>query len=233
MHNYARRGCSNGGIRLQIQEAINQSADFVIIVPTGWDRFEIPANSVPYESYGAPHTWGHPLQNHLLDTTKSVGYDANRGLDNINYTAESKSAMISETIYTLAENYEHEYRAGPVSKEVQKATKMYINHLYDSGWKRQLDKWIIVEGCCQLHSRNIKFSLEPGMLWDSYPTTGIREDVPSMIADDSIRLDVNHRVGRGVWLNQLKDKDKDPGYHGDPESQVYIAEYYYNIIKNL
>ena len=121
LHNYARRGCSNGGIRLQIQEAIRQSADFVIVVPTGWDRIEIPASSIPYENYGIHQGWGNPLQDYLLDTKKSIGYDANRGLDNINYTAESKSAMISETIYTLAENYEHEYRAGPVSKEVQKS----------------------------------------------------------------------------------------------------------------
>lgn len=233
LHNYARRGCSNGGIRLQIQEAIKQSADFVIIVPTGWDRIEIPADSVPYESYGTHTSWAHPLQDHLLDTKKSIGYDANIGLNNINYTNQSKSTMISETLYTLAENIEHEYRAGPVSKEVQNATKMYINYLYDSRWKRQIDKWIIIEGCCQLHSRNIKFSLEPGMLWEQHPTTQIREDVPNIIGDDYIRLDCNHHVSRGVWLNPLKDRNNDPGYHGDPKSQIYIAEYYYNIIKKL
>ena len=28
------------------------------------------------------------------------------------------------------------------------------------------------------------------------------------------------------------DKDKDPGYHGEPESQEYLANVYYDIITN-
>ena len=52
LFNYARRGCSNGGIRLQIDQAIKQHADFVIIIPTSWDRIEIPSTSVPVTNAG-------------------------------------------------------------------------------------------------------------------------------------------------------------------------------------
>jgi hypothetical protein len=47
--NLARQGCSNGGIRIQIEEIRRQRPNFAIITPTFWDRMEIPANSVPYD----------------------------------------------------------------------------------------------------------------------------------------------------------------------------------------
>jgi hypothetical protein len=49
--NLARQGCSNGGIRIQIDEIRRQRPDFAIITPTFWDRMEIPANSV-YHTIG-------------------------------------------------------------------------------------------------------------------------------------------------------------------------------------
>ena len=43
--NLARQGCSNGGVRLQIEEIRRQRPDFAIITPTFWDRMEIPARA--------------------------------------------------------------------------------------------------------------------------------------------------------------------------------------------
>ena len=47
--NLARQGCSNGGIRIQMDEIRRQRPDFAIVGPTFWDRMEIPANSAPYD----------------------------------------------------------------------------------------------------------------------------------------------------------------------------------------
>ena len=35
-----------------------------------------------------------------------------------------------------------------------------------------------------------------------------------------------------TFLYPLKDKNKDPGYHGEPASQEYLADIYYDIITN-
>ena len=81
--NYARRGCSNGGIRLQIQEAIRQNASFIIIVPTGWDRMEIPVRDNFYQkSENQSRSWGNFLQDFLLDGSNS-SYDPQVGIKNI------------------------------------------------------------------------------------------------------------------------------------------------------
>ena len=47
--NVARQGCSNGGIRVQIEEIRRQRPDFAVVSGTFWDRMEIPARSAPYD----------------------------------------------------------------------------------------------------------------------------------------------------------------------------------------
>lgn len=225
--NYARRGCSNGGIRLQIQEAIDQNADFVIIVPTGWDRMEIPVRDNFYDNpKNIIKTWGNLLQDFLLDKSKST-YDPKLGIKNINYDPDKTDHMVFETIFSLAENYTHEYRKAKLTQEKVEAMKQYINHIYDSGWKQQLDKWIITEGVCQLQSRSIPFSIERGMLWKD--KNDVLMSLPKNIDTAMIRED-NELVSTGAWLHPLKDTDKDPGYHSEPEGQIWVANLYKKII---
>ncbi len=231
--NYARRGCSNGGIRLQIDEAIRQQADYVIVVPTSWDRMEIPASGVPYAYDKPPRIWGNPLQDHLLNAEQYQGYDPKIGIKNINYSITEPSTMIFETIFTLAENHDHEYRAGLLSRDTTRAVKDYINHIYDSNWKRQCDIWIMVSGVAALHDSKIPFSIEPGMLWDHYPPDHFLSDIPKFVDPRYVRSDNTKHVGHGVWLHPLVDVEKDPGYHGALESQQYIANFFYEIIQEL
>ncbi len=64
--NLARQGCSNGGIRIQIDEIRRQRPDLAIIGPTFWDRMEIPADSAPYDWSRAPSSGEKPpLEQHL------------------------------------------------------------------------------------------------------------------------------------------------------------------------
>lgn len=229
LHNYARRGCSNGGIRIQIDEAIRQRADFVIIIPTSWDRFEIPAAAAPYTKINEGTGWGHPLQDHLLNVDITNGYDPKLGIQNINYGSQP-STMIFETIFSLAENYEHEYR-GKLDKDTHRAVQAYVNHLYDSNWKRQIDQWIIADGLTRLHDAGIPFSIEPGMLWELWPREPFNSSLPKVIDDRCIRKTNDETASHATHLYPLKDKTNDPGYHGEIESQEYLATIYYNIIK--
>jgi hypothetical protein len=221
----ARQGCSNGGIRVQIDEAIRQRADFVIVAPTFHDRMEIPASAAPYvppanENKG----WNSDLQKHLQQD-HGTGYDRSAGIDNVNY-GTNPYRMICETIFSLAENYEHPYRSTQIDRNTQAAIKQYINFMYDSEWKRQQDEWIIRDGIMQLHYAGIPFLLVANNLWTS---NTVREAIPAVVPDRCLTL--RYEETPAYSTNEWPFKGQDPGYHGDPQSQVYLADIYYKVIK--
>jgi hypothetical protein len=244
LENYARQGCSNGGIRIQIDEAIKQRPDFVIVTPTSYDRMEIPNNiaSKTLLEFGKDIT--DQLMRFLLlrNNNDSYEYDKHVGLDNINYSHNaSTSRLISETMFSLVENRGHQYRSKhPLPADVQKALEMYVNFLYDKNWKRQLDEWIIRDGLVQLKANNIPFLINPGY---------------SFWADIAEMQHVLYNVLESIYIQEDKIKSPhgayvmfpphghsptqpygppgaDPGYHTTPEGQTYLANHYYNIIKN-
>ena len=108
LENLARQGCSNGGIRIQIDEIRRRRPDFAVIGPTFWDRMEIPANSAPYD-WNQKQSSGEnpPLERHLQNRNLGIGYNREDGIRNVNYGKEP-SNMICETIFTLAENFDHQ-----------------------------------------------------------------------------------------------------------------------------
>jgi hypothetical protein len=144
--NLARQGCSNGGIRIQIEEIRRQRPDFAIITPTFWDRMEIPANSAPYDWNQAPSSGENPpLERHLQNRNLGNGYRREDGIRNVNYGTEP-SNMICETIFTLAENFDHPYRQGRITKQAQTGVRHWIDSIYDNAWKKQCDEWIMRDG---------------------------------------------------------------------------------------
>ena len=226
LENLARQGCSNGGIRIQIDEVIRQRPTFAIIAPTFYDRMEIPASAAPYDWTIEPTAWNTPLQQHLQHQSLLNGYDVNAGIDNVNY-GNNPYRMICETIFSLAENYDHPYRSGKIDKNTQAAVKQYVNFLYDSNWKRQQDEWIIRDGIMQLYYSGIPFLLVANNLWTS---DTVRAAIPKVVGDSYLTLDYAQTPAYAT--NEYPFADKDPGYHGDPKSQEYLADIYYNIIKD-
>lgn len=227
--NLARQGCSNGGIRIQIEEIRRQRPDFAIVTPTFWDRMEIPARGAAYDwGHGDPNHNNH-LQDHLQDRTLSNGYDRAAGLQNINYGQEP-SRMICETIFTLAQNGDHAYRMGKIPRETQVAMKHYIDQLYDSNWKKQQDEWIIREGIMQMFHDGLAFLVQPVLLWpwDPNNVNQWRQAFPSIIPDRYIMLHEPESVlpltGNNTFVGE------DPGYHGSPLSQELVAENWFRRI---
>lgn len=221
----ARQGCSNGGIRVQIDEVLRQRPTFAIIAPTFHDRMEIPAGAAPYvppanENKG----WNSDLQKHL-QTNHNTGYDRDAGIDNVNYGTNSYR-MICETIFSLAENYEHPYRSTQIDRNTQAAVKQYINFIYDSEWKRQQDEWIIRDGIMQLHYAGIPFLLVANNLWTS---DTVRAAIPAVVPDHclTLRYEETPAYSTNTWPFA---GPKDPGYHGDPQSQAYLADIYFKLI---
>jgi hypothetical protein len=222
----ARQGCSNGGIRIQIDEVLKQRPDFAIIAPTFHDRMEIPAQNAPYippknENKG----WASDLQKHL-QKNHEIGYDPAAGINNINY-GNNNYRMICETIFSLVENYDHPYRSQRISKDSQSAMKQYVNFLYDSQWKLQQDRWIIRDGILQLFYAKIPFLLVANTIWNS---DTVRDSFPDVIPDKHFTLDFKETPAYATTIWELTDTTKDPGYHTLPEGQVYLADTYYKII---
>lgn len=224
LENLARQGCSNGGIRVQIQEILRQRPDFAIITPTFWDRMEIPAKAAPFDWSQSRTGWNPAVQRHLQDRSIQNGYDRRAGIDNVNY-GNNNNRMICETIYTLAENFDHPYRSGRISREAQTAVRYYIDAIYDSEWKKQQDEWVICEGIFQLFHAGIDFLFVPVLLWPFDPQAGQnqwRNTMPLAIPDRYIMFDERESI---LPISGSHPFDgEDPGYHMNPAGQTLIAE---------
>lgn len=229
--NLARQGCSNGGIRIQIEEIRRQRPDFAVITPTFWDRMEIPATAAAFDWSKNQSGWAPQVQQHLQDRTLKNGYDRNDGINNVNY-GQKPSNMICETIFTLAQNGPHAYRLERISKEAQQAVKHFIDQLYDSNWKKQQDEWIIIEGVLQMYLDGISFLVQPSLLWPWDPNNQSqwRNAFPGIVPDHFIMLNESESVLPLTGNNTFTGED--PGYHGSPYSQKLIAENWYNRIKD-
>lgn len=227
--NLARQGCSNGGIRIQIDEIRRQRPDFAIVTPTFWDRMEIPAQGAVYDWNQGDPNHNNDLQNHLQNRKISNGYDRTAGMQNVNYGKEP-SRMICETIFTLAQNGTHTYRMGRITSEAQMAIKHYIDQLYDSNWKKQQDEWIMVEGVMQMYFDGLAFLVQPSLLWPWDPDNQLlwRQAFPVIVPDHFIMLNERESVLPLTGNNSYQGQD--PGYHGSPYSQELIAENWYRRI---
>ncbi len=227
--NLARQGCSNGGIRVQIEEIRRQRPDFAIITPTFWDRMEIPATAAPYDWTQKSGGWNPPLERHLQDRERKNGYRREDGINNVNY-GNNNYNMICETIFTLAENYPHPYRSGLISKEAQTAVRHYIDAIYDNHWKKQQDEWIITEGVLQMYHDGIAFLLQPVLLWpfDVNNTDQWKKIMPSVIPAHYVMSDSMESVLSVCGNNPFTGED--PGYHSSPAGQQVIADNWYRRI---
>lgn len=232
LENLARQGCSNGGIRIQIDEIRRQRPDFAIITPTFWDRIEIPANSAPYD-WSQPMSSGEnpPLERHLQNRNLGVGYRREDGIRNVNYGTEP-SNMICETIFTLAENFDHPYRMARISKDAQRGVRAWIDSIYDNEWKKQMDEWIITEGILQMYLDGLKFLVVPVLLWPFDPNNQQqwRRAFPTLIPDQYIMTDSLESPLSVCGAHPFTGED--PGYHSAPAGQAAIAENYYRRVQS-
>jgi hypothetical protein len=228
--NLARQGCSNGGIRIQIDEIRRARPDFAIIGPTFWDRMEIPAASAPYD-WTQPISEGPnpPLERHLQNRERRNGYHREDGLRNVNYGHEP-SNMICETIFTLAENFDHPYRQARIDRHVQQSIRAWIDCIYDNAWKKQQDEWIIREGVIMMYLDGLDFLVTPSLLWPFDPDhqDQWRQAFPDIIPDHYILTSSDQDPLSVCGYHPFKGKD--PGYHSSPAGQAVIADNWYRRI---
>ena len=225
--NLARQGCSNGGVRLHIEEIRRQRPDFAIITPTFWDRMEIPARAAPYDWSKTSGGHAPALQQHLQDRSLLNGYDSAAGIDNVNY-GNNNYRMICETIFSMTENYDHPYRSRKIDKTTQQALKYYIDALYDSNWKKQQDEWIIKEGILQLYFDGIPFIVSPDLLWPFDPDNADQwtKIFPTILPARNVVQDCGESVLS--ISGSYPFQGDDPGYHMSTQGQSVVAKNYLN-----
>jgi len=230
--NLARQGCSNGGIRIQIEEIRRQRPDFAVVSGTFWDRMEIPARAAPYDWSRQAGGWAPELQKHLQDRELKNGYNRKDGIDNVNY-GNNNNNMICETIFSLIDSKNHAYRNGSIDNSTRNALKSYVDALYDANWKKQQDEWIICEGVLSMYLDGIKFLFLPNLLWPFDPNNSAewRNAFPSIIPDHYLQLDPM-RTPQVACGKHPCDQKNDPGYHGNETSQELIADWHLEYMKN-
>ncbi len=226
LSNLAYAGCSNGGIRLQIQEVIKQKPDFAIIIPSFFDRTEIPINTLKLD-------WTKVIW-HTLDllTRKPSQYDPSRGYDNINHKNNSNPTLICENYNSLVHNWHHPYRKTlQISDDAQKAVQDYVSHLYDSNWKKQQDQWMIEQGCLELVKNNIPFILIPTLaLWNGGERMPLLDE-KYYTTDLAYCPCATHDKPEFKFGDYATEADSDPGYHTNLEGQIYLADIYQKIMR--
>ncbi|NCY04279.1 MAG: hypothetical protein EBX46_01525 [Burkholderiaceae bacterium] len=105
--------------------------------------------------------------------------------------------------------------------------KQYINHMYDANWKRQQDEWIMRDGLMQLFYSGIPFLVIAGDLWN---TGNIRQAIPWVVDDRYLTMDWQETPEYAIYKWPFEGTD--PGYHGSPIGQEYLAEIYAEKIRN-
>lgn len=143
---FARAGCSNQIIRLQIDEIIKEKPDCVIILTTMPDRVELPIKDSKEYFY--------------LDGLYNIDYRKcpNVSSTNIKFD-EIDPKIISTTINDLFINYKVRFN----KKEIE-MLKFWYQRFFDEKWKQQQDSWIISNGLRKLQDNNIKFFCVNGFL---------------------------------------------------------------------
>ena len=132
--NLAKAGVSNMDIHLQIKEAIECQAEYVIIGTTDSARLET------YYSYPKLHTIV-PLEDISLRHFR-------QGPDQLFVATNVQACLHKNNIHNL-------------STEVRSAIKEYTTHLYNPHLAELKDKWMFEHWLQQLRNNNIKYFVLP------------------------------------------------------------------------
>ncbi len=214
---FARGGCSNSAIRLQIDEIIKHKPDFVIVGTTSVDRYEFSLKDLSVNEYYEKHNSENDLKI----------YNNKNGIFNIDYfDYPDKSAehdgfktieptMISDTLSNLFFNNQSGVKK--LSKNDITIVEQWFDRFYDYSWKEQIDTWIISDGLRKLKENNINFLC-----------------VTTYLSNKDLHFMSDNIVNKESILNPVNyyDKNIDVKYrfHTTLESQEILANLWYDKI---
>lgn len=202
---YARGGMSNGGIIIQINSAIRNNADFIILGTTMYDRIEF---SCSYEKLD---------ENKLFDVSDLVyppGY--NNYLSSA--TIKTNPVLVSSSLHGLLQVDKQS-----IWKERYTAIKLYYQYLHSEQWKRTQDRLMMYAALHKLHTSGIPYIICVDHL-------GANSEYPmSWISSANDISKVFHEI---LYKTPLVTGINDTGYHTSYDTQIELADYlidHYNI----
>jgi hypothetical protein len=187
----ARIGATNFMIRLQIDEAIKQQADYVILSTVPSDRIDIVLD--------------HELQHGFFEL-KNIVYRGYR-CKSVQNIADQDNKILSDSIYN-AMNIRLE-----LSKDQKRAVQSYIADLHNASLQRQRDYYMISDGLHRLQQHGIPFLLIPDCMehldW-SWVEHVWPADIPAPITmpngacDCGITVTHNDQMSHNMFYETLK-----------------------------
>lgn len=203
---YSRGGMSNGGICVQIKDAILAKPDLILLGTSGFDRVEF---SIANKSNS---------QFHITD----IVYAQRESVSTYFPWLNNQPSMIVDTLSSLLsqpdcpERYKNQYVHIPNIDEKISALKEYLIHLYDPMWKQQIDHWCMYATLHQLHESGIPYLIVRDLLGVSYfPWLNQRNYIAPKV--DRIYNECRN-LSAYFWENE------DPGYHTPPDTQIKICQ---------
>ena len=142
----SRGAASNSCIRLQIDTAIKEQADFVLVGMTAPSRIEWPLKPRSFETDQGVYNIDYSYHPDLSSTNPKF----------------SLKGYVSDTIVNALEGY-----VPVATDEVLQALKLYVSYIYDEGFRQQQDAWIIASGINALETAKIPYLL---LLLESFKT---------------------------------------------------------------
>lgn len=141
----ARPGATNFAIRLQIEKAIQQCADYVVIGITCSDRFDLAVD---------------------IEQTESL-YHLNH-IHYTNYRAQSEKHVDQNNVKLISDTFvnilHRIYEKTLLSDQQLSALKEYIAYLHNPSLTVQKEYYMISDGLRKLQSTGIEFLLLPGYM---------------------------------------------------------------------
>lgn len=220
--NYGRPSSSNYVIRLQVEQAIKDGCDFIIVAWTNVERVEwitqsgddfVPEKGLQNISYESE-------TNDILHNKNILYHPC--GKDGVRVTfSESLSSMQLEKSYDeIVENNP----AIPhiLTRKQFETWQLFYMHNYDLGMEELRQYYLIESAVCSLQRNKVKFLMVPG--WKSHVEN-------SMFADWPIIPKKNYVMEHPVDLYN-KRKQADPDFESQyvhhllPEDEILYAKQY-------
>ncbi len=191
----ARGGMSNLGICLQVEHAIKENPEFIILNTTSSDRIEIPIDP------------DYPKNFSLTD----IAYFETSSLSCYSQLGKNDPKLISDTLYALLNNDKEWFKnyssVVPNMSSIHNAVKGYFQFMYSEKWKSQIDLWCLYSALHKLEISKIPYLivLSHMKLDEQFDWIG----------------DHNYILPNQYQFKNLPPEE-DPGYHLSQADQITI-----------
>lgn len=195
---YSRGGMSNGGIAIQLDTAIRERPDLILLGTTNSDRIEFPINE--------------PKKTEIFSVS-DIYYDhANESLsNNVDFFVKNPQLISTNLIEILTDHYGNTFNKCD-DPDIKKDTiKQWFKHLYHPDWKWQTDRWMMYALLHQLHESKIPYII-------CHDTLGVVHLCP-WLKDNTLTNNIN------IIIEMQNEKyGHATPYHTSTDAQIIIAD---------